>query len=407
MRTQKRHRVVAAFRRPGLGLGLALALIVGAPAASAGDSAGGPEREEPPPASELPQSNAGPVRGGPFSLVDHTGQRVTEQSFAGKFLLIYFGYTHCPDVCPTGLAVMSQAMELLGEAGANVQPLFITFDPRRDTVERLAEYLPNFHPRLIGLTGAPEETLAAATHYGVNVSETYAANQPGVAYSMNHSAFTYLMGPRGRLRMMFRDAITPQIMAASIERVLAKEARLGNAAEAPAHLPQSAPLTFTDHTGSPVSERDFQGLFQLVFLGYTHCPDVCPTGLQIMTTALRSLGESAERVQPIFVSIDPERDTPERLAQYVKQFHPRLIGLTGSPAQIAAAARAYQAVFVRVEAPDDPQNYTISHTDDIYLVGPQGEGLAIFEHGTRPAKIAREIRVQLERRAVASGDGAS
>lgn len=173
-----------------------------------------------PPVEDFPQSRAQMITGGPFELISHTGERVTDQDFNGSFLLIFFGYTHCPDVCPNDLAVMGQAVELLGEQADRVQPLFITFDPVRDTEQRLADYVQNFHPRMIGLTGTREQSLAAAEHYGVDVSATYQADVPGSAYSMNHSAFTYLVGPRGELRVMFRDGTGPELMAGVIRKHL-------------------------------------------------------------------------------------------------------------------------------------------------------------------------------------------
>ena len=96
--------------------------------------------------------NREPV-GGPFSLVDHEGRRRTEADFRGKLLLVYFGYTSCPDICPTDLMEIARALTLLGAESEAVQPLFITLDPERDTVAHLAEYIPNFSPRLVGLTG--------------------------------------------------------------------------------------------------------------------------------------------------------------------------------------------------------------------------------------------------------------
>lgn len=160
------------------------------------------------------------VRGGPFSLVDHTGREVNQESYPESFLLLFFGYTHCPDVCPNGLAIISRALDLLGERADQVQPIFVTFDPARDTAERLAEYLSHFDERIVGLTGSKEQAWAAANRYGVNVSATYAADQPGSAYSMNHSAYTYLVAPDGTLRMMFRDGITAGAMAESIGRAV-------------------------------------------------------------------------------------------------------------------------------------------------------------------------------------------
>jgi protein SCO1/2 len=180
-------------------------------------SAGG---DQIPGVSEFPRSKARVIKGGAFSLTDHLGRNVADSDFQGEFLLIYFGYTHCPDVCPAALSVMHRAIDLLGDDGIKVQPLFVTFDPVRDTVERVADYVTNFHPRLIGLTGSREQTLAAAEHYGVDVSATYKAEQPGSAYSMNHSAFTYLVGPTGRLKVMFRDGTDAPLMAGTIRRHL-------------------------------------------------------------------------------------------------------------------------------------------------------------------------------------------
>ncbi len=164
----------------------------------------------------------GMIRGGPFSLRDHRGEVVSDQEFRGKFMLIYFGYTHCPDVCPTGLSVMSDALLSLGEAAKAVQPLFITFDPERDTVEVLARYMRHFHPSFLGLTGSREAVFAAAEAYGVDVSATFAANTPEIDYSMNHSAFTYLVAPDGRLRSMYREGIDGEKMAAAIRKHLAE-----------------------------------------------------------------------------------------------------------------------------------------------------------------------------------------
>ncbi len=176
-----------------------------------------------PPVAGFPKAVGGKITGGPFSLIDHQGRPVSDTDFRGRFMLIYFGYTFCPDVCPTSLQVMSDAMTALGPAGRQVQPMFITFDPKRDSVEIMADYVSNFHARLLGLTGTPEQTTAAAGSFDVDVSATYAADdRTGLGYSMNHSAFTYLAGPDGRVRMMFRDGIGGKTMAAYIRKALDK-----------------------------------------------------------------------------------------------------------------------------------------------------------------------------------------
>ncbi len=133
--------------------------------------------------------------GGPFELIDHTGKRRTDADFRGKLLLVYFGYTYCPDVCPTDLLQISLAVDKLGAAGVNVQPLFISVDPERDTISVLAQYVSNFHPRLIGLTGTPAQIRAVADAY----KAYYARYTPsdGGAYLIDHTGFIYLMGRSG------------------------------------------------------------------------------------------------------------------------------------------------------------------------------------------------------------------
>lgn len=158
--------------------------------------------------------------GGPFRLTDHTGKAVSDADFRGKHLLIYFGYTFCPDVCPTELSSMAGAMDKLGPTADKVQPLFITIDPERDTAAHLAGYVALFHPRLIGLTGTPDEVRAVAREYRV-----YAAKAPGStgeAYLMDHSSFVYLMGPDGKFVAVFPGGTGPEKMAADIKK------RIGN-----------------------------------------------------------------------------------------------------------------------------------------------------------------------------------
>jgi cytochrome oxidase Cu insertion factor (SCO1/SenC/PrrC family) len=107
------------------------------------------------------------------------------------------------------------------------------------------------------------------------------------------------------------------------------------------------PFSLTDQTGRPVTDADYRGRYMLIYFGFTFCPDVCPTELQVMATALDQLGRQADEVQPIFITIDPERDTPSQLAGYVSQFHPRMAGLTGTPEQIASVARAYRVYYAK------------------------------------------------------------
>jgi cytochrome oxidase Cu insertion factor (SCO1/SenC/PrrC family) len=132
------------------------------------------------------------------------------------------------------------------------------------------------------------------------------------------------------------------------------------------------PFTLTDHTGKRVTDQDFRGRFMMVFFGFTFCPDVCPTALQVMAAALDKIGSKAEQITPVLITVDPERDTPEQMAMYVKSFHPRLVGLTGSPEEIAAVAKAYRAYFKRVPDPKSSGGYTMDHSAIIYVMGPDG-----------------------------------
>ncbi|MCH7866747.1 MAG: SCO family protein [Myxococcales bacterium] len=157
------------------------------------------------------------------------------------------------------------------------------------------------------------------------------------------------------------------------------------------------PLTFTNHLGETVSELDFRGGHSLVFFGYSSCPDVCPGNLMVMSRALTTLGEAAEQVRPIFISFDPERDTPEVLNSYVSHFHPRLIGLTGTPAEIEAATRAYGVFFERSENSDGSAGSgEIQHTSNTFLIGPDGQALAIFRHNTPPDEMAAVILEKIQ-----------
>jgi protein SCO1/2 len=158
--------------------------------------------------------------GGPFSLVDQTGATVTDRTYAGRYRLIYFGYTFCPDACPTELQVMAQAMDDLGADSAKVQPIFVTIDPARDTPGQLAAYVPQFDRRLVGLTGSAEQIAAIAREYKVYYAKAETASAPD-AYAMNHSSYVYLMDPNGKFLTVFSSDDDAGKMAASIRQYMA------------------------------------------------------------------------------------------------------------------------------------------------------------------------------------------
>ncbi len=157
---------------------------------------------------------AAPQLGGPFQLVDDRGAEVTDATYRGRYMLVYFGFTYCPDVCPTELATMARAIDLLGDQGGQVQPLFITVDPERDSVSAMHDYVQLFHPRLVGLTGTPEQIARAARAYRVYYAR---AESPQLsAYTMDHSSFVYLMGPDGRSLAVFPAQTSAEDMAQAI-----------------------------------------------------------------------------------------------------------------------------------------------------------------------------------------------
>lgn len=151
------------------------------------------------------------------------------------------------------------------------------------------------------------------------------------------------------------------------------------------------PFALVDQDGRRVTEKDFLGKYMLVFFGYTFCPDVCPTELQVMAAALDQMGPAAERIQPVFVSIDPERDTPEVMKAYVGNFGPRLVGLTGTPAEVAAMAKAYRVYFAKAGNSGSSTDYLMDHSSIIYLMGPDGSFVKHMPYTTDAAKLASEL----------------
>ncbi len=135
----------------------------------------------------------------------------------------------------------------------------------------------------------------------------------------------------------------------------------------------------------------------LVFFGYTSCPDVCPMDLQIIAGAMGELGKAGDRVQPVFITLDPQRDTSEIVAEYASHFYPKLIGLSGSRRQIAEAAHNYGVRSIRIINEDDPDNYIINHSALTYLLGPDGKFVAAFAHGTDHKILAAGILQHLSK----------
>ena len=170
------------------------------------------------PSREL--ASSADVIGGAFQLTGADGQSVSDRDFRGKWLLVYFGYTHCPDICPTTLIDISQTLRLLGEDAVRFQPLFISIDPKRDRPQIVGEYVKEFDDHIIGLTGTPEQIAVAAKAYRVFYARKKDADED--SYFMEHTAFVYVMGPDGRYVTLLSplEGQTPDLMASRLRELI-------------------------------------------------------------------------------------------------------------------------------------------------------------------------------------------
>jgi len=147
-----------------------------------------------------------------------------------------------------------------------------------------------------------------------------------------------------------------------------------------------------DQNGALVTDETFLGSYQLIYFGYTFCPDICPTSLQVMAAGLSGLGKKAERIQPLFITVDPERDTPPVMRQYVSYFHPRLVGLTGTPEMIKRVAEQFRVRYEKYLPEGAPADrYSMDHTASLYLLGPDGVFITKFAHGITAQQLATEL----------------
>jgi cytochrome oxidase Cu insertion factor (SCO1/SenC/PrrC family) len=162
--------------------------------------------------------NAAPAVGGPFSLIDQNGAPKSDKDFRGKIALIYFGYTYCPDACPTTLQAISGMLDLLGTEAGKVQPIFISVDPARDTPEQLKSYADNFHRGIVYLTGTPEALQKAESEYRIYVAKVPQAGSND--YLIDHSSIIYVMGTDGRYLTEMPAGLPPKVMAATLQPYL-------------------------------------------------------------------------------------------------------------------------------------------------------------------------------------------
>ena len=162
----------------------------------------------------------------------------------------------------------------------------------------------------------------------------------------------------------------------------------------PGGVTVGGPFALTDTTGAAVTDASYRGRWMLIYFGFTFCPDVCPTELQTITAALDRLGPAGSPIVPIFITVDPERDTTAILAEYVKLFDDRLVGLTGTKDQVAAAAKAFRVYYAKV-TPKDASSYLMDHSSFIYLIGPDGSFRALYRHGISAQELADALKLRL------------
>lgn len=154
-----------------------------------------------------------------LALIDHHGEARTLADFKGKVVTLFFGFTQCPDVCPTSMITMSEVMAALGPDADRLQVLFVTVDPERDTEELLANYVPAFDPRFLGLVGTPEQTAEVAREFRIFYRKS--GDTSGMNYTIDHSAGTYIFDPQGRLRLYVRHGESADTIAADVKQLLA------------------------------------------------------------------------------------------------------------------------------------------------------------------------------------------
>jgi len=152
------------------------------------------------------------------------------------------------------------------------------------------------------------------------------------------------------------------------------------------------PFTLEDGDGKPVTDRDYRGKYMLVYFGYTFCPDVCPTTLNAVADAMDKLGPEAARVQPLFITVDPKRDTPAVVKQYAAAFGPKVLGLTGTDAEIAKVAKEYRVYYAEHRTGTGPNDYSMDHSSVLYLMSPNGSFLAPVRADQSGDEIAASLK---------------
>ena len=161
--------------------------------------------------------------------------------------------------------------------------------------------------------------------------------------------------------------------------------------EIPSHPHVSGVFELVDHNGREVTERTYRGKYAVVFFGFTHCKMVCPRALRRLSAVLDSLGPVADRIQPLYITVDPERDTPPVMKKFLTSDYPRFTGLTGSPQQVESAKKSFRVFSRAVADPDDPDGYQMPHSAFTYVMGPDGGYLTHFTDAVEEAELVDRL----------------
>ncbi len=334
-----------------------------------------------------------PQRVPDFTLTSHRNEPISLSDFRGDVTVLFFGYTHCPDVCPTTLADFRQAKQALGDDADDVRFVFISVDGERDSWIAVQEYLRHFDDDFIGMTGDPAEVRRIGEPFGLFFAYLEEYDAFG-NYLVDHTASSFVIDRAGRLRLSFAHGTAPDDMAAALRRILAED----NDLRETFLFDEPRPLddfTLTNHLGEAMRLSDLRGRPTLLFFGYTHCPDICPTTLSEFTVVKRELGTAADDVNFVFVSVDGERDTPAVIADYIGQFDADFIGMTGVPDDVRAIGEDFN-LFFEYQRADVNGDYLVDHSASSFLIGADGQFYGAFPYQTLPEDIAATLRILLD-----------
>lgn len=196
-----------------------------------------------------------------------------------------------------------------------------------------------------------------------------------------------------RLRILFLALIALAAAVAVTATMLLMDGKSGSTSKARI----GGPFTLTNQDGKTVTDADFHGRYLVLFFGFTNCPDVCPTTLQLLADTLKASPDLADKLTVALISVDPERDTPETIKQYVQYFDPRFQGLTGTPEQIGKVLKEYGVYAKKVPLPDSALKYTMDHSAFIYLYGPNGDFITAIDPALKPADLAAKLKAAMDK----------